>query len=46
MDIELFWNASLGRCEWRQRPDGQLADDHDLKTAVLISLHLAPGRAG
>ncbi|AEI76557.1 bacteriophage protein GP46, Mu-like protein [Cupriavidus necator N-1] len=38
MDIELFWSTDLGRCEWRQRPDGQLAVDHDLKTAVLISL--------
>ncbi|AXW48116.1 phage GP46 family protein [Ralstonia pseudosolanacearum] len=38
MDIELFWNADECRCEWRQRPDGQLAVDHDLKTAALVSL--------
>lgn len=38
MDIELFWNQALGRCEWRLRADGQLEVDHDLKTAVLVSL--------
>lgn len=38
MDIETFWDAANGRGDWRVVSGGLLAGEHDLKTAVLISL--------
>src|SRR5215469_271639 len=38
VDIALEWSNALWRGDWRLGPDGTLADDNDLGTAVMLSL--------
>ncbi len=37
MDIELFWNSTKAHADF-QIKDSQLAHEHDIKTAVILSL--------
>lgn len=38
MDIETFWDGLASRGDWSLASTGQVDDQHDLKTAALISL--------